>query len=172
MSASHTENPATRGVAEFVANLQYEQIPEEVRHRAKRLILDALGCGLFGANLEWSRILQDRLGKLDATRTCSIWGTGKKLSAPHAALVNGTQVQGFELDDTHLLGILHCGSVILPPLISIVEERPGMSGREFLTAAVAGYEVGPRVGICMCNEHIAQGWHSGATAGVFAAAGS
>jgi 2-methylcitrate dehydratase PrpD len=172
LSKDHTDNPATRGVAEFVANLQYEQIPEDVRHRAKRLILDALGCGLFGANLEWSRILQDRLATLDATRSCAIWGTGKKLSAPHATLVNGTQVQGFELDDTHLLGILHCGSVILPPLISIVEERPGMSGREFLTAAIAGYEVGPRVGICMGNEHLAQGWHSGATAGVFAAAAS
>ena len=172
MSEGHTNNPATRGVAEFVANLQYEQIPEEVRHRAKRLILDALGCGLFGADLEWSRILQDRLGTLDTTRTGAVWGTSKKLSAPHAALVNGTQVQGFELDDTHLLGILHCGSVILPPLISIVEGRPGMSGREFLTAAIAGYEVGPRVGICMGNEHIAQGWHSGATAGVFAAAAS
>jgi aconitate decarboxylase len=172
LSTGHTDNPATRGVAEFVANLRYEQIPEEVRQRAKRLILDALGCGLFGANLEWSRILQDRLGALDATRICAVWGTGKKLSAPHAALVNGTQVQGFELDDTHLLGILHCGSVILPPLISIAEGRSGMSGREFLTAAMAGYEVGPRVGICMGNEHIAQGWHSGATAGVFAAAAS
>ena len=172
MSENHTANPATRGVAEFVANLQYEQIPKEVRHRAKRLILDALGCGLFGADLEWSRILQDRLGVLDSTRTCAVWGTAKKLSAPHAALVNGTQVQGFELDDTHLLGILHCGSVVLPPLVSIAEGRPGMSGREFLTAAVAGYEVGPRVGICMGNEHIAQGWHSGATAGVFAAAAS
>jgi aconitate decarboxylase len=172
LSEGHTDNPATRGVAEFVANLRYERIPEEVRHRAKRLILDALGCGLFGANLEWSRILQDRLGALDSTRNCAVWGTNRKLSAPHAALVNGTQVQGFELDDTHLLGILHCGSVILPPLISIVEGRPGMSGREFLTAAIAGYEVGPRVGICMGNEHIAQGWHSGATAGVFAAAAS
>jgi 2-methylcitrate dehydratase PrpD len=60
----------------------------------------------------------------------------------------------------------------LPPLMTIAEGRPGMSGREFLTAAVAGYEVGPRVGICMGNEHIAQGWHSGATAGVFAAAAS
>ena len=172
MIESHKGNPATRGVAEFVANLQYEQIPEEVRHRSKRLILDALGCGLFGANLQWSSILQDRLAILDSTRNCAVWGTDKKLSAPHAALVNGTQVQGFELDDTHLLGILHCGSVVLPPLISIAEGRPGMSGREFLTAAVAGYEVGPRVGICMGNEHIAQGWHSGATAGVFAAAAS
>jgi 2-methylcitrate dehydratase PrpD len=62
--------------------------------------------------------------------------------------------------------------VVLPPLLTIAEGRPGMSGREFLTAAVAGYEIGPRVGICMGNEHIAQGWHSGATAGVFGAAAS
>jgi 2-methylcitrate dehydratase PrpD len=172
LSESHTDHRVTRGVAEFVANLKYEQIPEEVRSRAKRLILDALGCGLFGADLEWSKILQQRLGMLDSTRNCVVWGTGDKLSAPHAALVNGTQVQGFELDDVHLLGILHGGSVLLPPLMTIAEGRPGMSGREFLTAAVAGYEVGPRVGICMGNEHIAQGWHSGATAGVFAAAAS
>jgi 2-methylcitrate dehydratase PrpD len=172
VSESHSSNPVTRGVAEFIANLQYEQIPEEVRERSKRLILDAIGCGLFGADLQWSKILQQRLSELDTTRSCAVWGTSQKLSAPHAALVNGTQVQGFELDDTHLLGILHCGSVVLPPLVSIAEGRPGMSGREFLTAAVAGYEVGPRVGICMGNEHIAQGWHSGATAGVFAAAAS
>ena len=41
------------------------------------------------------------LGELDTTRACAVWGTARKLSAPHAALVNGTQVQGFELDDVH-----------------------------------------------------------------------
>ena len=71
LSKDHTDNPATRGVAEFVANLQYEQIPEDVRHRAKRLILDALGCGLFGANLEWSRILMTTLGQFDTSTGCS-----------------------------------------------------------------------------------------------------
>jgi 2-methylcitrate dehydratase PrpD len=45
-----------------------------------------------------------------------------------------------------------------------------MSGRDFLRAAVAGYEIGPRVGLCMGPEHIGQGWHSGATVGVFSAA--
>ena len=170
MSESGSDNRYTRGMAEFVANLRYEQIPADVRERVKRLILDALGCGLFGAQLEWSRILRERLGELDATRACAAWGTRERLSAPHAALVNGTQVQGFELDDTHLLGILHSGSVVLPPLVTLAERQRGLSGREFLAAAVAGYEVGPRVGICMGNEHIAQGWHSGATAGVFAAA--
>jgi aconitate decarboxylase len=92
-----------------------------------------------------------------------------RLSAPHAALANGTQVQSFELDDVHRAGVLHVGAVVLPALIAIAEQRRNLSGRDFLAAAAAGYEVGPRVGLCMGPEHIGQGWHSGATVGVFAA---
>lgn len=165
------DNVHTRAIARFVSGLTYEQIPSEVVARVKLLILDSLGCALYGADLPWSRILQERLGALDATRAVSVWGTGQRLSAPHAALVNGTQVQGFELDDVHRQGVLHVGAVTLPPLIALLEgERPAMSGREFLAAAVAGYEIGPRVGMCMGQEHIGQGWHSGATLGVFSAA--
>ena len=165
-----SDNAYTRGIAQFVSGLSYEAIPEEVRSRIKLLILDSLGCALYGADLEWTRILQDTLQRVDSTRTCSVWGTRKKLSAPHSALVNGTQVQGFELDDVHRAGVLHVGAVVLPALIAVTELKPGMSGREFLTSAVAGYEIGPRVGLCMGPEHIAQGWHSGATLGVFSAA--
>ena len=165
-----SDNPYTRGIAEFVSNLQYEAIPENVRSRIKLLMLDSLGCALYGADLEWTRILQDTLGKVDTTRSCSVWGTNRKLSAPHVALVNGTQVQGFELDDVHRAGVLHVGAVVLPALIAVTELKPGMSGKEFITSAVAGYEIGPRVGLCMGPEHIAQGWHSGATLGVFSAA--
>ncbi len=164
------DNRYTRGIAEFVSLLRYEDIPGDVLTRIKLLMLDSLGCALYGADLEWTRIMQKRLGELDTTRACAVWGTQQKLSAPHAALVNGTQVQGFELDDVHRQGVLHVGAVVLPALISITELRPGISGREFLAAAVAGYEIGPRVGICMGPEHIAQGWHSGATLGVFSAA--
>jgi 2-methylcitrate dehydratase PrpD len=168
--ASISDNRYTKGIAQFVSGLRYEAIPPEVLTRIKLLMLDSLGCALYGAHLEWSRILQKTLGGLDSTQGCTVWGTGQKLSAPHAALVNGTQVQGFELDDVHRQGVLHVGAVVLPALISIAEMRPGMSGREFITSAVAGYEIGPRVGICMGAEHIAQGWHSGATLGVFSAA--
>src|SRR3984957_18527505 len=110
------------------------------------------------------------LGGLDQTKACAVWGTDRRLSAPHAALVNGTLVQSFELDDVHRAGVLHVGAVTLPALFAVVDMRPGMSGRDFLRAAVAGYEIGPRVGLCMGPEHIAQGWHSGATVGVFSAA--
>lgn len=167
---AQTDNPYTRGIAEFVSNLSYEAIPQEVRSRIKLLMLDSLGCALYGADLEWSRILQNRLAEIDTTRGCAVWGTARKLSAPHAALVNGTQVQGFELDDVHRAGVLHVGAVVLPALIAVTELKPRMNGREFLASAVAGYEIGPRVGLCMGPEHIAQGWHSGATLGVFSAA--
>ena len=168
------DNRYTRGLAEFGASLEYEAIPPEVRERLKLLILDALGCALYGAHLEWCQIVRSTLSSLDDTRTCSVWGTSDRLSAPHAALANGTQVQGFELDDVHRAGVLHVGAVVLPALVAVAELSRGgagkLSGREFLAAAAAGYETGPRVGLCMGPEHIGQGWHSGATVGVFAAA--
>lgn len=163
------DNPHTRAIADFVSGLTYDAIPEEVRERCKLLILDSLGCALYGADLPWTRILQETLTSLDSSKGAAVWGTGLRLSLPHAALVNGTQIQGFELDDVHRHGVLHVGAVTLPALIAVTEETP-MSGRDFLAAAVAGYEVGPRVGICMGQEHIGQGWHSGATVGVFSAA--
>lgn len=165
-----TANPYTRRLAEFTASLTYEDLPAQVGQRLKLLILDALSCGLYGASLPWCRTLQQVLDRCEGgAGSCTVWGTGLRLSPPHAALANGTQVQGFELDDVHRAGVLHVGAVVLPALVAIAETRPGMSGREFLAAAAAGYEVGPRVGLCMGPEHIAQGWHSGATLGVFSA---
>ena len=168
MSGS-SDNPHTRAIAQFISQLSYDDIPNEVIERIKLLILDSLGCALYGSALEWSRILRATLAGLDVTKACRVWGTPELLSAPHAALVNGTLIQSFELDDVHRQGVLHVGAVTLPPLLAVTEIRPGLSGRDFLAAAVAGYEIGPRVGKCMGPQHIGQGWHSGATVGVFSA---
>lgn len=165
------DNIHTRAMAAFVSGLRYDAIPAEVVERIKLMILDSLGCALYGVNLPWSRILHERLSALDSTRDgASVWGSSLRLSSPHAALVNGTQVQGFELDDVHRQGVLHCGAVVLPALFAVAERHAELDGRDLLAAAVAGYEIGPRVGICMGQEHIGQGWHSGATVGVFGAA--
>ena len=73
-----TDNLYTSGIADFVASLRYEAIPAEVIAHADLLILDSLGCAIFGAQLPWSRILRDTLTSVDTTRTCTIWGTGQK----------------------------------------------------------------------------------------------
>ncbi|GAA5232374.1 MmgE/PrpD family protein [Verticiella sediminum] len=171
MSKTQTiDDRYSRTIAQFVADLRYEAIPQEVRERMKLLLLDAFGCGLYGAALDWSRSLQRACGSVDDTRKCTIWGTSQKLSAPSAALINGTQVQGFELDDANHRGVVHLGAATLSPLVALAESRGGMSGRDLIVAAVAGYEIGSRVGICMTPDHIGQGWHPAGTVGIFAAA--
>src|SRR5690606_19837936 len=86
------DNRYTRGLAACVSGLRYEQIPAEVLARIKLLILDSLGCAIYGSELPWSRILVDTLRRLDNGAGASVWGTPYRLSAPHAALVNGTLV--------------------------------------------------------------------------------
>jgi len=148
------DNPYTRGIASFVSRLRYELVPAEVKDRIKLLILDSLGCGIYGSLPEHSKILINMLNKFDSTNTCGVWGTKHRLSAPHAALANGSMIQGFELDD-------HIGCGALSTLIALAESRPGMSGETFLTAAIAAYEIYPRISMCMGQEYATQGWHSG-----------
>ena len=163
-------NPYTRRMAEYISSVRYEDIPEHVRERLKLVMLDSFGCGIYAAHLTWSRILADTLAAVDTSTGCGVWGSAQRLSAPHAALVNGTQVQGFELDDVFHRGPIHVGAVVLPALVAVTETRPRMSGRQFLAAAIAGYEIAERAALCMGPEHLGQGWHSGATCGVFGAA--
>jgi aconitate decarboxylase len=169
MAHASGSNPFTSALAGYTASIRHQDVPPEVMHRLKLLMLDSLGCGLFGADLQWVKILKKTLSAMDKSPVGSVClGSSDRLSDPHAVLVNGTQIQGFELDDVHRHGVLHVGAVTLPGLLAIAS-RGGLSGAEFLAAALAGYETGPRVGICMGQEHIGQGWHSGATVGVFAA---
>jgi aconitate decarboxylase len=163
-------NPHTRAIAEFVSTFSFERIPSDVLARIKLLVLDSLGCAIYGVILPWSRILRETLAAEDTTAAAAIWGTAERLSSPHAVLANGASVQSFELDDVHRVGVLHVGAVTLPPIFAVLERDPSITGQQFLAATVAGYEIGPRVGICMGQEHIGQGWHSGATLGVFSAA--
>lgn len=93
----------TRQLAEFAAGLQLSDVPPEVVARAKSIVLDGLGCGLFGAHLKWTQMLGDVVQRLEPQGgSTSIWGGGKTASATSAALMNGTMIQGFELDDANL----------------------------------------------------------------------
>jgi len=142
------DNVHTRRIAEFVSGLTYERIPAEVRERIKLLVLDSLGCAIYGADLEWCRILRETCAGLDATRTTSVWGTAERLSSPHAALVNGTQVQGFELDDVHRQGVLHVGAVVLPALMLSVQPSNWLFGSN-LVVPQRRWSTPPKVGCGM-----------------------
>jgi aconitate decarboxylase len=163
----------TRQLAEFAANLKLSDVPPEVVDRAKSVILDGLGCGLFGASVKWTQILSNVVTKLEPHGGhASIWGHGKTASATSAALVNGTMIQGYELDDANPASIHSC-AVVLPAAIAATEYLGGsnVDGETLLTAIIAGFEVGPRVGLCMNgNRMLVKGWHAPGLFGVFPAA--
>jgi 2-methylcitrate dehydratase PrpD len=163
-------NSPTREVARFVANLTYSQIPKAVVDHVKLCLLDTTGCGLFGSTLPWGRILADFAKDLGGEKESTLLGRKYKVSAPNAALANGTMIHGFELDDIHRLSILHPGSVTLPAALGVGETRKKCTGKEFLTSLVAGYEVGVRVGMGVGASHLHRGYHPTGTHGTFAAA--
>jgi aconitate decarboxylase len=109
--------------------------------------------------------------RLEGKGERTVIGWGLKMAAPAAALLNGTFIQGFELDDFHPLAPLHSASLVVPSLLACSEELGGVSGAQFLKGAIAGYEVGPRVGYALHGgEMLSRGWHSGSVFGTFASA--
>ena len=158
-------------MAEFVAASQFDTLPDAVVDRTKYLVLDGLACGLVGAQLPWSRVAAEALIDLEGHGPATVWGWDQGTTPSTAALINGTFVQGFELDDYHEFGPLHSESIILPAAMATAQKIGGVSGTDLLVAAAMGFEFGPRLGIVMDgHDLIAQGWHCGVIYGSIAAA--
>ncbi|MFC1976812.1 MmgE/PrpD family protein [Chloroflexota bacterium] len=160
---------ATRALARFAAELTFEKIPPPVIEHVKLCFLDTIGCGLFGSTLPWTRIVADFARDLGGKRESTVWGRRFKVLAPNAALANGTAVHAFELDDLHKTSIVHPGSIAITPALALAEHIGGCDGRELLTAIVAGYEVGIRVGMSVGTSHLQRGFHPTGTNGAFGA---
>jgi 2-methylcitrate dehydratase PrpD len=169
-AATDPQGP-TGKLADWLASFALNQAPPSARERAKALILDGIACAIVGAQLPWSRVAVGIVRQLEGTGDRSIIGWGNATSAPGAALLNGTFIQGFELDDYHPLAPLHSASVVLPALFAYAEGASQVSGARFLEAAMAGFEVGPRVGLALHGgQMLSRGWHSGSVFGTHAAA--
>lgn len=161
----------TGKLASWLATVQLEDIPEQALERGKYLTLDGLGCALVGAQLPWSRKAVELVCALEGAGESPLIGWGKKTTPSAAALLNGTFIQGFELDDFHPLAPLHAASVVLPSLFAAAGLLRNVSGERFLLGAMCGYEVGPRVGLALHgSQMLSRGWHSGAVFGTHASA--
>jgi 2-methylcitrate dehydratase PrpD len=171
-SAATDPRGPTGALAHWVADFELTSVPARVRERAKHLLLDGIGCALIGAQLPWSRIATEAVLGLEGRGSTVVIGTGKTTTAPAAAVLNGTFIQGFELDDFHPIAPLHSCSLLVPALLSTASIRSmPTSGADFLLAAITGFEVGPRVGYTLRGaQMLDRGWHSGPVFGTHSAA--
>ncbi|NMM87369.1 MmgE/PrpD family protein [Rhodococcus sp. SRB_17] len=158
-------------LATWLADVKLDQVPTHVQERAKHLILDGLTCALVGAQLPWSRLATDLVCSMEGTGTSPLIGCDRQTSAPGAALLNGTFIQGFELDDFHPQAPLHSASLVIPSLLAAADMDAPIDGANWLLATIAGFETGPRVGLALHGgQMLSRGWHSGAVFGTHASA--
>lgn len=160
---------ATRDLARFASAIQFNDLSKEVVERIKLSVLDHIGCVLYGATLPWTQKVAALAMAEGARPVASLFGMGKKTSVSLAALVNGTSGHAFELDDIHKESIVHIGSLAPPVAFGFAESASTASGRDVITAMVAGYEIGARVGNAATMGLFFRGFHPQGTSGVFAA---
>ncbi|OCZ66938.1 2-methylcitrate dehydratase [Achromobacter xylosoxidans] len=163
-----TSHPSAT-LAAFAANLRFEDIPAPVLRRAEDLLLDCLASILAGAA---SRpvLAIDRyaaaMGLADGPSEILI--NRRRTSPVFAAMVNAAAAHVVEQDDVHNGSVFHPAAVVFPPVLAVAQAL-GRSGRDLLVAAVAGYEVGIRVGEFLGRSHY-KIFHTTGTAGTLAAA--
>lgn len=159
----------TAALARFASALQFDHIPASVVRRTEDLLLDWLGSALAGKGaraVETINRFARQMGPADGPSQILI---SRQMTTPlFAAMVNAAASHVVEQDDVHNGSVFHPGSVVLPPALAVAQAL-GSAGRDLLTAVVAGYEVGIRVGEFLGRSHY-KVFHTTGTAGTVAAA--
>ena len=165
----NTELDPTRQLADFAAGLRFEAIPAAVLRRTEDLFLDWFGSALAGKGarpVESIAGFIEAMGPTDGKSEVLIHRRGS--SPLVAAYANAAASHVAEQDDVHNGSVFHPATVVFPAALAVAQSL-GSSGRALLTACVAGYEVGIRVGEFLGRSHY-RIFHTTGTAGTFAAA--
>ncbi len=161
----------TEQLLDHTLELSYESLSPEVIDRTKQLFLDFLGVALGGRQFAEasSSVLKGTQDLANGQQgPCRVVGGKEMFPAHYAALVNGAFAHGMDFDDTHRDAIMHPGTPVFSTLMALGEER-GVTGREFLTAAVAAYDLANKIGRAVGEGVHKKGLHPTATTGIFAA---
>lgn len=160
---------AAQSLARFICDLSYRHVPAEAVSRCRELLLDQLGCQLIGASVPWNQPVYQFVKNTKNGGPARIVKYGNEVPIDDAVLVNGTFAQGCELDDYYDQGGGHPGAATVPVILALAQTQP-VNGQELITAMVAGYEVGWRIGRALLPELMQRGYHAQSAVGVFIAA--
>ncbi|HEX7747203.1 MAG TPA: MmgE/PrpD family protein [Bordetella sp.] len=166
---TNTASHPSAELAAFASTLRYEAIPDAVLRRCEDFLLDTLASILAGARSRPVLSIEKfarAMGPADGPSEVLV--SRRKTSPFFAAMVNAASAHMVEQDDVHNGSVLHTAAVIFPPVLAVAQALRA-SGRDLLAAAVAGYEVGIRVGEFMGRSHY-KIFHTTGTVGTVAAA--
>ncbi|MGZ5094159.1 MAG: MmgE/PrpD family protein [Burkholderiales bacterium] len=132
-------------LSRYAASLRYEDLPSEVIHQAKRLIIDTVGCGLGGHGSAPARIARDMAGTVRSSEGVSLIGGGERTSPDLATFANGVMIRFLDFNDGYTsTGESGHPSDSIAAVLTTAELRR-RNGRDAIAATVLAYEVFCRV---------------------------
>lgn len=144
MTATADGKPAAYELARFAREMNFKDIPVNVREKVKDLIIDQFGIQLACATLPWSKTLLRVVQELGGNPVCTVAYYGMKTSAEHAAFCNGSFGHGFEIDDIHLSATNHPGCLGISTTMAM-GEWVHADGEELITTAALTMELMLRI---------------------------
>ncbi len=168
-SAAASATPANgiaNELAKFAANLNYEDIPEAVRDRAKHLVLDSVGIAHASSTYHFASVAMAAAEALSENGDNPVIGSSKKLSLRDAALVNGILCHGLDFDDTHSAGVIHTTTSTFPCALATAN-HVNASGKDMLIAYIIGVESAARLGMVVKGGLHQIGFHPTGVMGAF-----
>jgi 2-methylcitrate dehydratase PrpD len=158
----------TQQLASWIVATGPEQIPENVRHEARRAILNYVGCALGGCREPAVEIALKALSPYFGKPTARVLGRADRMDPLHAALINGISSHVLDFDDTTPSNYVHPSSPVASALFAYATTTR-VTGVDLMHAFVLGFEAESRVGNATYPAHYDAGWHSTGTIGVFGA---
>jgi len=160
---------ATHDIAEFAVKTNFEDLPGDVVHEAKRDIINVLAVSLYSARDPSLQYLISMFNDEGARPRATIWGANARSNLANAALANGYTAHLEDYDDTHFPTVAHPTAPTLPAAFAIAEDRSA-SGRDLISAVALGVETVCRTSLASHPWHYDLGWHITGTMGVFGGA--
>ena len=159
----------SRRLCEAAVALRYEDLPADVVHTIKLLVLDTLGVIGAAKSAPGIETLHARLQRWESTGSATALIGKRRMSPPSAALANGAAAHALDFDDIHDEARVHTSAVLLPTLLATAEDIGSVAGRDFILAMAVGAEINARLGLT-CFNCLDHGWHPTMLFGVMSSA--
>ena len=156
-------------LAQFTHEYQFEQLPKEVIHEAKRSLLNYFAVCIAAYRDPAIQKIIKTTQAFSGTPSANIIGWNQQMDMLNASSINAMAANVFDFDDTHIPTIIHPTSPVASALLAYSQQHK-VTGSEFLLALILGMEFECRIGNAISPYHYNRGWHITSTCGVFGSA--
>ena len=154
----------SKEIAKCITETNINNIPFEVRNKAKLLFIDWLGVSLAGARSEFGPVVLGYLNECGQNGPATLLGSDIKYDILSASFGNGVYSHALDFDDYDMETVLHTTAPTLPALLAAAEYN-GTSGKKFLMAIILALDITLRLGKAVKRVHYTRGWHITSTIG-------